>query len=278
MVASLHDWGTSLPPRELSGRWSPQASHLHINMLELNAVFLAVQCFVDQASVYSILVKSDNSSVVSYFNHQGGTLLVPLCLFTLRLLTWCRQRRLILSTSHIPGQQNFAADFLSRGNYLPSEWSFHPSVFQCIIRGLVSLQVDLFASSFSHLLPRYGAKTSDPNAWALDAFSTPWSDFLGFVFVWFCLIPRILEKVAQDQMTLPLVAPFWPKRPWFPHLLSPLSGPLKPFPGFPEFLQQTISRCHNKMQPYSNSQLFGKKGLTAAYFFGSFSNSPNTCF
>ena len=65
--ASNLGWGASLPPHHLSGLWSPQDSKLHINMLELKEVSLALQGFVDQVSV---LVKSDNSTVVSYTNHQ----------------------------------------------------------------------------------------------------------------------------------------------------------------------------------------------------------------
>ena len=43
--------------------------------------------------------------------------MIPLCLETLRLLTWCRQERIVLSASHIPGQQNLVADFLSTGKF-----------------------------------------------------------------------------------------------------------------------------------------------------------------
>ena len=67
-----------LLPLHLSGLWSPQESRLHINMLELKAVFLALQGFEDRAC--SVL---DNSTVVSYINHQEGTRSVPLCLLFL---------------------------------------------------------------------------------------------------------------------------------------------------------------------------------------------------
>ena len=241
--ASNLGWGASLPPHLLSGLWSPQNSKLHINMLELKAVFLALQGFVDQVSGHSVLVKSDNTTVVSYINHQGGTLSVPLCMATLHLLSWCRQKNIFLTASHIPGEQNLVADFLSRGKFLPSEWSLHPSVFQRIIRSRTPLSVDLFASSLNHLLPRYCTRASDPNAWAVDAFSIPWLGFLGFAFPPFPL--RVLEKVALDQTALLLVVPFWPKRPWFPQLLSLLAGPPKFLPVFPGILRQPISHLPN---------------------------------
>ena len=239
--ASNLGWGASLPPHCLSGRWSPQDCKLHINLLELKAVSLALQGFLFLISGHSVLVKSDNLTVVAYINYQGGTHSIPLCVETLRLLSWCRQERIFLSASHIPGQQNLIADFLSRGHCLPSEWSLHPSVFQQILRVSSPPLVDLFASSLNHLLPRYCARADDSSAWALDAFSIPWSDFLGFAFPPFALLPRVLEKVALDQTALLLVAPFWPKRPWFPRLLSLLAGHPRSLPVFPDLLRQPIS-------------------------------------
>ena len=91
--------------------------------------------FLFLISGQSVLVRSDNSTVVAYLNHdQGGTHSIPLCLETVRLLSWCCQERIVLSASHIPGRQNLVADFLSRGNFLPSEWSLHPFVFLQILR------------------------------------------------------------------------------------------------------------------------------------------------
>ena len=132
--ASNFGWGASLPPLHLSGQWSPQDRCLHINQQELKAVSLALQAFLPLLRGHPTLVRSDSLTVVAYINHQGGTHSVPLCLETLRLLTWCRQEGIVLSASHIPGQQNLVADFLSRGKFLPSEWSLHPSVFLQIRR------------------------------------------------------------------------------------------------------------------------------------------------
>ena len=233
-------WGVSLPPHLLSGQWSPPDRSLHINHLELKAVSLALQGFLPLVSGRSVLVKSDNLMVVAYINHQGGTHSVLLCLETLRLLFWCRQERIVLLASHIPGRQNLVADFLSRGNFLPSEWSLHLSVFRQILC-ISPPFVDLFASSLTHLLPRYCARADDPDAWALDALSIPWSDFLGFAFPPFALLPRVLEKVALDQTALLLVAPFWPKRPWFPRLLSLLAGQPRSLPVFVDLLRLPVS-------------------------------------
>ena len=42
---------------------------------------------------------------------------------------WCIQRGIHLSAAHIPGEDNLVADLLSRGKYLPSEWTLNPLIF-----------------------------------------------------------------------------------------------------------------------------------------------------
>ena len=53
------------------GLWSPQEKGLHINVLELKAVFLALRHFKDQCQDQTVLVATDNSTVVAYINKQG---------------------------------------------------------------------------------------------------------------------------------------------------------------------------------------------------------------
>ena len=47
---------------------------LYINVLELKAVSLALQRFKHQCQNQTVLVATDNSTVVAYTNKQGGTL------------------------------------------------------------------------------------------------------------------------------------------------------------------------------------------------------------
>ena len=56
--------------------------------------------------------------------------------------------------------------------------------------------------------------------WAIDAMSFPWSGLRLYAFPPFSLLPRVLQKVAQDEAHLLLIAPRGPQRPWFLRLLS----------------------------------------------------------
>ena len=234
-------WGAFLHPYHVSGIWSPQEAHLHIN--SLLAVFLALQSFEELISEQSIMIRSDNSTVVSYINHQEGTHSPSLCNLTSVLWDRCRERGIHLLASHVPGENNLLADFLSRGKFLPSEWTLNHSVFQRICLIFPTPEIDLFASALTFQLPKYCLRVQDLQAWAIDAMSFPWSDLRLYAFPPFSLLPRVLQKVAQDEADLLLIAPHWPQRPWFLRLLSLLVDFLRSLPPLPDLVHQPISLC-----------------------------------
>ena len=166
------------------------------------------------------MILSDSSTVESYIFHQGGTHSFSLCQLALDLLRWYRQRKILLSASHIVGDQNLVADFLSRGNFLPSEWTLDENIFVLVCQSFGQPEVDLFASALNYRLPRFCSRTADSQTWAVDAFSTPWRNFLGYVLLPFGLFPKVLVKIALEESEILLLAPLWPSRPWFPRLLS----------------------------------------------------------
>ena len=61
------------------GLWSDWEKRLHINVLELKAVSLALRSFKDQCQNQTVLVATDNSTVVAYINKQGGTQSAEMC-------------------------------------------------------------------------------------------------------------------------------------------------------------------------------------------------------
>ena len=71
----------------------------------------------------------------------------------------------------------------------------------------------------------------------------PWVGLKLYAFPPFSLLPRILQKVALEEVDLLLVAPLWPQRPWFPLLLSLVAGIPRSLPKIPDLLLQPISLC-----------------------------------
>ena len=173
--ASNKGWGAHLEQSSTQGLWSPQEKGLHINVLELKAVFLALRHFKDQCQDQTVLVGTDNSTVVAYINKQGGTHSAEMCALLWRIMTWCNHSHIALKARHSPGCLNVMADLLSRSNQVEStEWSLHPQVFKQISQKWLTPHVDLFATHLNHKLPLYVSPIPDPKAWDIDALNIDW--------------------------------------------------------------------------------------------------------
>ena len=85
--ASKEGWGAHLNEHTARGTWSLPESKLHINYLELKAVFLALKEFQSLCSSNIVLVATDNTTVVSYINKEGGMRSGTLCALLWRILT-----------------------------------------------------------------------------------------------------------------------------------------------------------------------------------------------
>ena len=128
--ASNEGWGAHLGDFTARGVWSKPESRLHINFLELKAVLLALKSFEPLCKGHIVLVATDNTTVVSYINKQGGMRSGSLCALLWRLLSWCHPREIVLRARHIPGHLNVIADKLSRHNQvIQTEWSLSQQVF-----------------------------------------------------------------------------------------------------------------------------------------------------
>ena len=119
--ASKEGWGAHLK------------SKLHINHVELKAVFLALKEFQSLCCNKTVLIATDNTTVVVYINKEGGVQLGALCALLWRILSWCTRKQVTLRARHIPGRLNVIVDKLSRlGQTIETEWPLHPEVFQAI--------------------------------------------------------------------------------------------------------------------------------------------------
>ena len=110
--ASKEGWGTHLNERTARGTWSILESKLHINHLELKAVFLALNEFQDLCSNNIVLVATDNTTVVAYINKEGGMKSGSLCALLWRILSWGTKKQVTLKARHIPSRLNVIADNL----------------------------------------------------------------------------------------------------------------------------------------------------------------------
>ena len=194
------------------GLWSKSGGDLHINLLELKAVLLALKQFEQLWWNQTILVCTDNTTVVAYINKEGGMKSGSLCALLWRLLLWCNQRQIVLRVRHIPGHLNVIADKLSRHRQvIQTEWSLLQEVFNRLCRRWHKPEVDLFATRFNHKLPKFVSPVPDRLAWAVDALSLQWKDLDAYAFPPTALLGQVVIKLLdRGCCRLILIAPGWP--------------------------------------------------------------------
>ena len=190
-----------------------------INVLEMLVVINALHHFQSLVTDRAVCIQCDNTTVVAYINHQGGTRSPQLCVLTWQLLHWCMDLGISLSAVHVPGEDNVLPDALSRGWIAPTEWTLNSGVVQSLFRLIDRPHVDLFAAHNNHQLPLYCARTHDPRAWQTDALSIRWNGLLAYAFPPISLISRVLTKLEQEECRVLLIAPFWPRHPWFTRII-----------------------------------------------------------
>ena len=238
--ASSSGWGAHLLDQTVSGVWSAQEKLLHINLLEMKALFLALPAFQEDVAGHHVTAMCDNSTVVAYVNKQGGTVSRPLCLLTSRLLRWTKSFAVHLEARYLPGESNVLADVLSRrGQVVGTEWFLHPQVARALLRAWGNPSIDLFATCLNAKLPLYCSLVPDPQAVFEDAFRHPWDDLDLYAFPPFALVGRVIARVQQSlRVAMTLVAPLWPEKEWFADLLLLLTQPPLVLPCWDRLLRQ----------------------------------------
>ena len=192
--ASCSGWGAHLLDQNVSGVWYDQKL-LHINLLEMKALFLGLQAFRDVIG-HHVTAMCDNSTVVAYVNKQGGTVSRALCLLTSHLLRWTESFDVHLDARYLPGQDNVLSDVLSRrGQVVGTEWSLHPQVVRSLLRVWGNPSIDLFATCLNAKLPLYCSLVPYPQAVFEDAFRHPWDDLDLYASPPFPLVGRVIARV-----------------------------------------------------------------------------------
>ncbi|XP_029965627.1 uncharacterized protein LOC115401518 [Salarias fasciatus] len=228
--ASLTGWGAVFGGRSVNGTWPPTLRQAHINYLELLAVFLALRHFLPLLGKCHVLVRADNTTAVAYINREGGTRSVKLHRLAQSLLLWSSEHLLSLRAAHLPSALNSGADLLSRGNPLYGEWRLNPEVLLRVWERFGRASVDLFASHENAQCPLFFSFRDRDAPLGADAFAHPWPNALLYAFPPLYLITPTLVRVKEQQLSLILIAPYWPSRPWMAELIQLVHGQPWPLP------------------------------------------------
>jgi hypothetical protein len=183
--------------------------------------------FLDQMAPGSTLdILTDNTTALSVLRRYGSRL-APLGRAMEPLLQLVVQRRLVLQARHIPGEQNTAADFLSRVSSTPdNSWSLRWATAAWLLARWAtqfSPTIDFFASDSHHLHHRFCSVVMNhtrKRRWVSrpcrDAFSMVWENEQPWVTPPINLINRVVGRFLDDRPTASVwITPYWPTRAWF---------------------------------------------------------------
>ena len=229
--ASNEGWGAVFKGESTGGRWSESEKDQHINALELNAILLGLQSFFRDDHDIEILIRTDNTTALSYVNHMGGSRSIQCEDLAKEIWEFCEIREIWIIATYIPGNENEEADFMSRNFTDNTEWSLNQHIFDKICDTWGTPQVDLFASRLNHKLCNYVSWVKDPCALYSDAFTVDWDEWdLIYLFPPFSLVSKCLRRIRRTSATVILVVPEWSGQPWFAQLHRPLVKDMLRFP------------------------------------------------
>ena len=103
------------------GTWTEIEATNHINLLEMLAVFFGLQTFAKDKNNTHIRIRCDNTAAVNIINNMGTSHSDECNKLAKTIWEWCISKSIWISLAHIPGKQNFIADFESRRNQRESE-------------------------------------------------------------------------------------------------------------------------------------------------------------
>ncbi|CAG8820719.1 41303_t:CDS:2, partial [Gigaspora margarita] len=156
-IFNLKVWnGTCIIPPEPTTTIYTNASltemqkELHINMLELKAIYYALLTFRD-IKHQTILIKADNCIAIQ--NQSNST--IP------------------------TGELNTQADLASRHKFEQQDWQLNPKIFEKLVSRWGPFTIDLFANQTNTQLPDYYSRFPDSRALATDALNSSIQDDYG---------------------------------------------------------------------------------------------------
>ncbi|KAK7115156.1 hypothetical protein V1264_001084 [Littorina saxatilis] len=170
MDASLMGWGAHIDDHTTFGQWTLAQASSHINMLEMEAVFLSLMEFLPFFRVEHVLIQSDNTTVVSYLNKQGRSRSLSLSHRACEIQMWCYHHEILLSAKYLSRNLNGLADSLSRSaKIVHTEWTLSHHALLRLRAHVEKPLIDLFATWYYRLLPMFVSPFPDPKAWKMNA-------------------------------------------------------------------------------------------------------------
>lgn len=223
--ASLSGWGAYCDGVSSHGFWNDKEKQYSINNLELLAVFYALESFANHLSHCKILIRVDNTSVISYINRAGGVQFPYLSELSRKIWQWCEGNLLYVFASCIKSRENVEADAASRITNIDTEWEINNRASIKIKKEFEPFSIDMFATKKNRKCDRFCSRFPQPDAVAVDAFTVDWGKEHLYGFPPFSLVFKTLQKIIIHKAEGLIVVPKWTTQPWYSLFESLLIAP-----------------------------------------------------
>ena len=222
-------WGFQTSERhQESGLWTEEWRLQHINMRELQVVYIALSRIPSLAG-RSIQVLSDNMAAVQCINRQGSTRCEALLVVSEALLGLADYQRSHIVATHLAGSENLWADALSRDDPSAVNWSLLETTFHDLSLRLGRPEIDLFASHLNRKTDLYLTRFESTVAGGPDAFAVDWNQW-GHIYLFppplTSMMLRVVNRLRSYRGKVMLIAPLWIAQPWAASLLRWCPHPL----------------------------------------------------
>ena len=112
--ASEQGWGATNGSTSTKGRWA-DITNQHINHLQLKAIQFATKYYYKKWAGHKHLrIRSDNTTSIAYINNKEGTIYDTCNNLPNGIWKFCIKEKVWISAQHIPGSENYIADFMSQ--------------------------------------------------------------------------------------------------------------------------------------------------------------------
>ena len=218
--ASLTGWGAFCEFRTLSGVWTTEEAQAHINLLELEAVVRAVKALAEIAAGK----KPDGLLGQHYYrglHKQAGRDKIPEPMPENVVLSplVSRARHTGESFPHSGSGEHVGRRVVERpgeSRGVGASTTVGRLPFQEVRQTTSGPVCDGGECQTANVLLE-GFRP--PGRGRTDALSFSWDGLDSYAFPPFGILHRVLLKIRASMVRVLLIAPLWPRRPWFPLLL-----------------------------------------------------------
>ncbi|XP_072002545.1 uncharacterized protein [Engystomops pustulosus] len=173
--ASQSGWGADIAGLPVQGLWPSSIRSRSSNFRELRAVLETLRASAQSLRGKHVRIYSDNTTTVAYLRHQGGTRNPDLLSLSDKIFIWAETNIRSLSATHLKGEMNQIADYLSRQTIDHNEWCLNEKIFSSLTQKWGQPVTDLFATSKNTKVPHFFSLDPNTPVCQRDAFSQSWS-------------------------------------------------------------------------------------------------------